>query len=64
MLLTIFLISLATNVLAIAVLFPVVNSVNKAKDKVLHLFIEIPNHHIMDLANLCEDYLNKFHDDQ
>ena len=43
LLLTLFISSLVIIVLSIPILFPAVNSVNKSKDRVLALFIEIPN---------------------
>jgi len=42
------------------ILFPVVSSVNKTRVKVLSLFVEIPNHHVIALAMKCERFQNSF----
>ena len=55
-----FIASIATNLIAIMILFPVVANVNKAQVKVLSLFIDIPNHHVYALVNKCERFLNTF----
>jgi hypothetical protein len=46
-----------------AILFPVVSSVNLARMKVLSLFVDIPNYHVITLANKCERFMNTFHDE-
>lgn len=46
------------------ILFPAVNSVSKTKEKVLTLFIEIPNGYLTELSNRCDSFLNSFYDDQ
>mmetsp|Transcript_15150 Transcript_15150/g.11012 ORF Transcript_15150/g.11012 Transcript_15150/m.11012 type:complete len:252 (+) Transcript_15150:560-1315(+) len=43
-----------------AILCPVVGSVNHARMKVLSLFVDIPNHHVIALANKCEKFLSTF----
>ena len=50
LLLTLFISSLVIIVLSIPILFPAVNSVNKSKDRVLALFIEIPNNLVTDMG--------------
>jgi hypothetical protein len=45
-----------------AVLCPVVGTVNMARLKVLSLFVDIPNHHVIGLSNKCERFLSSFHD--
>jgi len=47
-------------VLSIPILFPAVNSVNQSKDRVLALFIEIPNTFIDELGKKCEGFLGSF----
>ena len=37
---------------------------NKAKVHVLSLFVDIPNHYVIDLGNKCEEFLNSYHDEQ
>mmetsp|Transcript_29899 Transcript_29899/g.29075 ORF Transcript_29899/g.29075 Transcript_29899/m.29075 type:complete len:188 (+) Transcript_29899:391-954(+) len=49
--------SIGTLVLTMAILCPVVGSVNQARMKVLSLFVDIPNHHIINLANKCERFM-------
>ena len=61
--LILFLSSLGTLLFTLAILLPVVSSVNKARMKVLSLFIDIPNHHVFSLANKCEVFLNNFMED-
>jgi hypothetical protein len=46
------------------ILFPAVNSVNKTKERVLTLFVEIPNSYLLELGLRCETFLNSFYDDQ
>jgi len=52
--------SIGTLVLTMAILCPVVGSVNQARMKVLSLFVDIPNHHVIALANKCEKFINSF----
>lgn len=61
--LILFLCSIGLVILSVPILFPAVSSVNKAKVHVLSLFIDIPNHYLLDLANGCEEFLNSYHDD-
>ena len=61
LLLTLFISSLVIIVLSIPILFPAVNSVNKSKDRVLALFIEIPNSLITDMGTRCEVFLGSFY---
>lgn len=64
LLLILFICSLTIVCLSIPILLPAVNSVNKAKDRVLTLFIEIPNAYLYELALRCEAFLGSFHDQQ
>lgn len=64
LLLILFLASLGTVCLSMPILFPAVNSVSKTKEKVLTLFIEIPNGYLNELCLRCESFLNSFYDDQ
>ena len=64
LLLTLFITSLVIIVLSIPILFPAVNSVNKSKDKVLALFIEIPNSFIAELGTRCEIFLGSFYSEE
>lgn len=64
LLLILFLASLGTVCLSMPILFPAVNSVSKTKEKVLTLFIEIPNGYLTELSNRCDSFLNSFYDDQ
>ncbi len=57
-----FLASLGTLVVTMFVLCPVVSTVNMARLKVLSLFVDIPNHHVIALSNKCERFLASFHD--
>ena len=34
-----------------------------ARMKVLSLFVDIPNHHVIGLANKCEKFLSHFHEE-
>lgn len=43
-----------------AVLCPVVGTVNMARLKVLSLFVDIPNHHVIALSNKCDRFLSSF----
>lgn len=64
LLLTLFVTSIIIIVLSIPILFPAVNSVNKSKDKVLTLFIEIPNTFITELGSRCEVFLGSFYSEE
>lgn len=46
-----------------AILFPVVSNVNRARLKVLSLFVDIPNYHVITLANKCENFIGTFHEE-
>ncbi len=61
---TLFFTSLGLLILTMGLLFPVVSSVNHARMKVLSLFVDIPNHHVIALSNKCEKFLTSIHDDQ
>lgn len=61
--LILFLCAVGLLILSMPILFPAVSSVNKAKVVVLSLFIDIPNHYIVDLSNRCEEFLNNYHDE-
>lgn len=63
LLLILFLCSLGTVCLSMPILFPAVNSVNKTKERVLTLFVEIPNAYLNELGLRCETFLNSFYDD-
>lgn len=62
LILILFLSSIGTLVVTLAVLCPVVSTVNMARLKVLSLFVDIPNHHVIALSNKCERFLASFHD--
>ena len=47
-----------------AILCPVVGTVNQARLKVLSLFVDIPNHHVIALSNKCERFLSSFNDSE
>lgn len=59
----IFLASSGTLILAIAILFPVVSNVNLARMKILSLFVDIPNHHVIELSARSEKFLSSFHEE-
>jgi hypothetical protein len=46
------------------ILCPVVGTVNLARLKVLSLFVDIPNHHVIALSNKCERFLSSFNDSE
>ena len=58
--LVIFLSSIGTLLLTMFILFPVISNVSKARMKVLSLFVDIPNHHVITLANKCEKFITSF----
>ena len=47
----------------IIIMFPVVSSVNQARMKVLTLFIDIPNHNVVQLYDKCENFLSTLLED-
>jgi len=55
-----FISSVCLLVVALSILFPVIKNVNKARMQVLSLFVDIPNHHVIALANKCEKFLTSF----
>lgn len=64
LILILFLSSIGTLVVTMAVLCPVVSTVNMARLKVLSLFVDIPNHHVIGLSNKCERFLSSFNDSE
>jgi flagellar basal body-associated protein FliL len=64
LILILFLISIGTLTVTMAILCPVVSTVNLARLKVLSLFVDIPNHHVIALSNKCERFLSSFHDSE
>lgn len=64
LILILFLISIGTLIITMAILCPVVSTVNLARLKVLSLFVDIPNHHVIALSNKCERFLSSFHDSE
>jgi hypothetical protein len=56
--------SLGTLLLAMLILFPVVNGVNNTKVRFLSLFIDIPNHRITPLLAKCEIFINSFYEER
>jgi uncharacterized protein YqhQ len=59
-----FFISLGILILTMLLLFPVVSSVNQARMKIMSLFIDVPNHHVIALFNKCERFLTTMQEDQ
>lgn len=55
--------SIGTVLFTMAILFPVVTCVNVARMRVLSLFVDIPNHNVIALANKCERFLTGFHEE-
>ena len=55
--------SIGTLIFTLFILLPVVSSVNQARMKVLSLFVGIPNHHVIALANKCERFMTSFHEE-
>ena len=47
-----------------SILCPVVSTVNLARLKVLSLFVDIPNHHVIALSNKCERFLSSFNESE
>ena len=62
LILILFLSSIGTLVVTMVILCPVVGTVNLARLKVLSLFVDIPNHHVIALSNKCERFLSSFND--
>jgi len=62
LILILFLTSLGMLLVTMVILCPVVGTVNLARLKVLSLFVDIPNHHVIGLGNKCERFLNSFND--
>ena len=63
LLLTLFIASICIVSLSIPILFPAVNSVNKTKERILLLFIEIPNSFITEMSTRCDQFLSSFTSD-
>lgn len=63
LILILFLSSIATLLVTLAILLPVVSKVNQARMKVLLLFVDIPNFHVITLALKCENFLTSFHEE-
>jgi hypothetical protein len=64
LILILFLSSIGTLFVTMIILCPVVGTVNMARLKVLSLFVDIPNHHVIALSNKCERFLSSFHDSE
>jgi ABC-type lipoprotein release transport system permease subunit len=62
--LILFLCSLGVIILTVTILFPVISKVNMARMKVLSLFVDIPNHHVITLATKCEDFISSFQEEE
>jgi hypothetical protein len=60
LLLTLFIASVCIIILSIPILFPAVDSVNKTKERILLLFIEIPNSFIAEMTLRCDQFLASF----
>jgi hypothetical protein len=56
--------SLGVIFLTVTILFPVISKVNLARMKVLSLFVDIPNHHVIALATKCEDFIASFEEEE
>ncbi len=63
LLLTLFIASICIVSLSIPILFPAVNSVNKTKERILLLFIEIPNAFITEMSTRCDQFLQSLTSD-
>jgi hypothetical protein len=63
LILILYCVALGTLVLTMFILLPVVSKVNMARMNVLSLFVDIPNFHVITLANKCELYMNSFHEE-
>lgn len=57
--LILFVLSIASLLIVVLILFPVVRSVNRQKDKVLSLFCEIGDSSVRLLSLRCEKFINK-----
>ena len=64
LLLILFITSICIVVLSIPILFPAVNSVNKTRERILLLFLEIPNNFIEEMGNRCEQFMMSFYTDE
>jgi hypothetical protein len=64
LILILFLCSIGTLAMAVLVMFPVVNSVNTERVKVLSLFLDIPNNHVTSLANKCMKFMDSLHEEE
>ena len=62
-LLILFLCSIGTVLLSIPILIPAIYSVNQAKDKVLALFVDIPNSYIIELGLKSESFFSSLYSD-
>eukprot|EP00349_Pseudokeronopsis_sp_Brazil_P008568 CAMPEP_0202964960 /NCGR_PEP_ID=MMETSP1396-20130829/9085_1 /ASSEMBLY_ACC=CAM_ASM_000872 /TAXON_ID= /ORGANISM="Pseudokeronopsis sp., Strain Brazil" /LENGTH=200 /DNA_ID=CAMNT_0049687509 /DNA_START=618 /DNA_END=1220 /DNA_ORIENTATION=- len=60
LILVIYLCSIGTLILAIAIIMPVVNKVNVAREKVLALFLDIPTSSVQVLIIKCQKFLETF----
>lgn len=59
-----FLSSIGTMILTMTFLFPVVRNVNRTRMKVLSLFVDIPNHNVVALAQKCEKFMFSIVDEE
>lgn len=50
-------------ILIISFLCPVLGKVNITRMRVLTLFVDIPIHHVDDLAGKCENFISSFSDE-
>ena len=57
---SIFLGSIGVIIITLAILCPVISRVNQTRMKVLSLFVDIPSHHVMNLATKCENFISSF----
>ena len=64
LILTLFFASIGTLVVTMCIMLPVVSNVNLARMKVLSLFIDIPNHHVIALGLKCERFIASFHEEE
>lgn len=64
LILILFLASIATLLLTMTILCPVVSTVNTTRLRVLSLFVDIPNHHVIGLSNKCERFLSSFNESE
>lgn len=64
LILVLFLCSLGVIIVTVTFLFPVIAKVNKARLKVLSLFVDIPSHHVMSLSLKCEFFISNLSNEQ